>query len=391
MGTPSKNFEWNTLASTREMVMWAVAMVLFLGMGVKTFLLPVMEELAVVQAQVQTKKIELATLKKFLKESVADAQKIVQKMDPAKQALTQKIRDSFEHSNMAPDVVVSELFTELTKPEYVKSALLSKFNFVGEKKQPGFTEMNLDLKLIGDYEGIADYLRRLKALPYLLKVDSIQLKPYDAQAPGKLELLAKSVLYVGEAGMTPSVAEAKSDIATDLLLALSQTKTDHAPFVAQRREMAAWSVNELRLTATMAGSENSTAIINGKLFQLGDEIAEFRLVEIHPHEVLLKRGDVEYPLKISNDNPAPVADASKETKEEKKSVSEGIPAMPLEFHLPPSIPIAQEALIPEPPPDVAPPAPPPAERVSDLPETPPADTFDSIDGVDDIESVPLAQ
>lgn len=294
---PKKKFKWNRAATQREIVVWAVVLCLVIFLGAKRFFVPITQEIRNAKALAEAKKVELETYRKMSKKSVPQAGG----GNLGRQLIVQKVRDLFTKNNMAPDVIVSELLTELTKPEYVKAALLEKYNFTGEKKQNGYSEMGLDLKWVGTYDGIADYLNAIRDLPYLLKIETVDLKPQDPTNPFKVELIAKAVLYVGD----PKVAQLmqteirRSDIAADLLFeGTGAEKPMRTPFAVKPREMSAWSLHELKLTSTMAGSQRPTALINGKIFELGQEVAEFKLVEIRPREVVLERGEIRFVLKI---------------------------------------------------------------------------------------------
>lgn len=296
-----KKIQLNAVASAREMIIWGLILVVVLIMGAKQFFTPLSKKVETAQSQLLAKQMELEAYKKFLKGGNTNNKKSLEGMDLNRQNMAQKVKDAFGRVNMSPDVVVSELLSALTNPAYSKAALLDKFNFISEKKQAGYTEMNLDLKLNGTYNGIAQYLGFLRQLPYLIRIDSIVIRNKEGEnAGGKVELSAKAVLYVGEqkALENMTAVNSKSDMATDLLVEITGGKTAHTPFSAQSREMSNWSLHELKLTSTMAGGLRPTALINGKVFSLGDHIADFRIVEVRQREVVLEKGDVRHSLKI---------------------------------------------------------------------------------------------
>ncbi len=296
-----KNIQWNAVASIREMVIWGLILCVVLFFGAKQFFSPLSKKVETAKSQLLAKQMELEAYKKFLKGGNAANKKSLEGMDVNRQAMAQKVKDAFGNVNMSPDVVVSEILSALTNPAYAKAALLEKFNFIGEKKQAGYSEMNLDLKLTGTYNGIAQYLEFIKKLPYLLRIESISIRNKDGQnSQGKVEIAAKAVLYVGEPKAMEAIAQANSnsDMATDLLVEITGGKIANTPFSAKPREMTNWSVHELKLTSTMAGGARPTALINGKVFTLGEEIADFRIVEVKQREVILERGDVRHVLRI---------------------------------------------------------------------------------------------
>jgi len=306
MKIEAKKIQLNSVASAREMIIWGLILVVVLGLGAKQFFAPLSKKVETAQSQLLAKQMELEAYKKFLKGGNAANKKSLEGMDLNRQNMAQKVKDAFGRVNMSPDVVVSELLSALTNPAYAKAALLEKFNFSGEKKQSGYSEMNLDLKLAGTYNGTAQYLSFIRQLPYLIRIDSITIKNKEGEnSQGKVEVTAKAVLYVGEQKALENVAvnSSRSDMATDLLVEIMGGKTANTPFSAQPREMSNWSLHELKLTSTMAGGARPTALINGKVFTLGDEIADFRIVEVRPREVVLERGDVRHILKIDeNEN-----------------------------------------------------------------------------------------
>lgn len=299
-----KNIQWNAVASIREMVIWGLILCVVLFFGAKQFFSPLSKKVESAKSQLLAKQMELEAYKKFLKGGSAASKKSLEGMDINRQAMAQKVKDAFGNVNMSPDVVVSEILSALTNPAYAKAALLEKFNFVGEKKQSGYSEMNLDLKLTGTYNGIAQYLDFIRRLPYLVRIDSISIRNKDGEnSQGKVEIAAKAVLYVGDAKVMENIAQANSnsDMATDLLVEITGGKVANTPFSAKPREMTNWSIHELKLTSTMAGGARPTALINGKVFTLGEEVADFRIVEVRPREVVLERGDVRHILKIDED------------------------------------------------------------------------------------------
>ncbi len=301
MKMDTKKIQLNAVASAKEMIIWGLILVVVLIMGAKQFFSPLSKKVETAQSQLLAKQMELEAYKKFLKGGNTNNKKSLEGMDINRQNMAQKVKDAFGRVNMSPDVVVSELLSALTNPAYSKAALLDKFNFVSEKKQAGYTEMNLDLKLNGTYNGIAQYLGFLRQLPYLVRIDSISIRNKEGEnAGGKVELSAKAVLYVGEQKALENIAavNSKSDMATDLLVEITGGKTANTPFSAQSREMSNWSLHELKLTSTMAGGLRPTALINGKVFTLGDHIADFRIVEVRQREVILEKGDVRHSLKI---------------------------------------------------------------------------------------------
>lgn len=301
MKIDSKKIQLNAVASAREMIIWGIILLVVLIMGAKQFFTPLSKKVESAQSQLLAKQMELEAYKKFLKGGNTNNKKSLEGMDLNRQNMAQKVKDAFGRVNMSPDVVVSELLSALTNPAYSKAALLEKFNFLSEKKQAGYAEMNLDLKLGGTYNGIAQYLGFLRQLPYLIRIDSISIKNKEGEnADSKVELSAKAVLYVGEQKAVENVIQAnsRSDMATDLLAEITGEKSANTPFTAQSREMSNWSLHELKLTSTMAGGMRPTALINGKVFTLGDHIADFKIVEVRQREVVLERGDVRHILKI---------------------------------------------------------------------------------------------
>lgn len=299
-----KNIQWNAVASAREMLIWGLVLCVVLFFGAKKFFTPLSQKVETAKSQLLAKQMELDAYKKFLKSGNAASKKSLEGMDMNRQMMAQKVKDAFGNVNMSPDVVVSEILSALTNPAYSKAALLDKFNFVGEKKQSGYSEMGLDLKLTGTYNGIAQYLDFIHKLPYLIRIESISIKNKEGQNPqSKVEIAAKAILYVGEPKVLENIAQANSnsDMATDVLVEITGGKVANTPFSAKPRDMTNWSVHELKLTSTMAGGARPTALINGKVFTLGDVVADFELVEVLQREVILKRGDVKHVLKIDED------------------------------------------------------------------------------------------
>jgi Tfp pilus assembly protein PilO len=294
-----KNFQWNATISNREAVMWIGLLFFLLIFGTKQWLVPFTSELHTLQGQLETKKLELAKLGKVVQPQGSDSKQ--DSINMSQHLILDKVKEFFERPNTVPDVIVSELMSQLTSPENAKDAMLDKFAFAGETKQNGLNEMKFDMKLVGSYEGITNYLSMVKKLPYLIKLTSIDLKPQNPEVPEKLEFFAKSVLYVGTPSATNRVSGevSQSDVATNLLMELNGSKSSRTPFSAKSKETAGWSLNELKLTSTMAGCHRATALINGHIFELGDEIADFKVSEIRPQEVVLKRGELSYVLKIS--------------------------------------------------------------------------------------------
>ncbi len=319
-------------ASPREAAMWLLILLVLVFLGAKRIFAPMNEELHNTRAQLEAKKMELDAYKKILKSRVAAAKKLPTAMDLGRQMIAQRVKQAFEKANIIPDVVVSELMTDLTLSEFAKSALLEKFNFVGEKKQMGYTEINLDLRLMGSYNGIAEYLNKIRELPYLLRVEAFDLKPHEEDGSKKVQLLAKSVLYVGNPKEKNSgtFSAPRSDTAMDLLLESTRAKLGKAPFEVKNREIEAWSLHELKLTSTMAGSSHPSALINGRMFEIGNEIADFKIIEIKPREVVLQRGDVHYILKIYEDNYDNSAESEPETPAKEEVKKENISTQKVE-------------------------------------------------------------
>ncbi len=304
-----KKINWKKLASPKELGIWAAILALVLLLALKNYILPVNANLHDTVSQLEAKRLELAAYQKIMKSKPASSGKVGEKMEVGKQAVARKVKEIFDRSNTTADVVSSELIAELTKAEFEKLAHLEKYSFGPKVQKAGFSQKDLDLKLIGSYDGIAEYLNTIRNFPQLLKIETIEVKPVDQNNRSQVRLTAKATLYVGDPKAAP-VAQSttsRSDTATDLLIELNSSKYSKSPFAAKPREIGAWSVRDLMLTSTMAGSAHPSALINGKLFEVGDEVAEFRLVEVRPHEVVLQRGEVQVVLKIS-DKPGTVSD-----------------------------------------------------------------------------------
>ncbi len=307
MSKDGKKIKLNAVASPLEMGAWAVVLLIVLFFGAKRFFTPLSEKVETTKSQVLAKQMELESFKKFLKGNSANNRKSIEGMDLNRQTMAQKVKDAFSKINMAPDVVMSELLSAMTNATYAKSALLEKFTLSGEKKQSGYVEMGIDLKLNGTYNGIGEYLGYIKQLPYLLRIETVSIsnkeKDPQKQQGSQVELTAHTILYVGEPKALENIVQgpSKTDMATDLLIEMTGGKSN-SPFSARPREMSNWSLNELKLTSTMAGGTRPTALINNKVFTLGDEIADFKIVEIRPNEVVLERGDVKHILSIHQEN-----------------------------------------------------------------------------------------
>ncbi|MBF0491165.1 MAG: type 4a pilus biogenesis protein PilO [Deltaproteobacteria bacterium] len=302
-----KKINWKKLATPKEMGIWGAVMALVLILALKNYIFPLNANLHDTVSQLEAKRLEFAAYQKILK-SKSSPGKTGEKVEMGKQAVARKVKDIFERSNTA-DVVSSELVAELTKAEYEKLAHLEDYNFGVKVQKAGFSQMDLDLKLTGSYDGIAEYLATIRSFPQIVKIESIEVKPLDQNNRSQVRLIAKGTLYVGDP-KTPPIAQSttsRSDTATDILIELNSSKNSKSPFAAKPREIGAWSVRDLMLTSTMAGSAHPSALINGKLFEVGDEVAEFKLAEVRPQEVVLQRGEVQVVLKIS-DKPGTVSD-----------------------------------------------------------------------------------
>ncbi len=282
MNQAGKKIKLNAVASPIEMGAWAVVLLIVLFFGAKRFFTPLSEKVENTKSQVLAKQMELESFKKFLKGNGATNRKNLEGMDLNRQTMAQKVKDAFSKINMASDVVMSELLSAMTNSVYSRSALLEKFTLSAEKKQAGYVEMGIDIKLDGTYNGIGEYLGYIKQLPYLLRIETISIsnKEKDPQKQGsQVELTAHTILYVGEPKALENIVQgpSKTDMATDLLIEMTGGKSN-SPFSVHPREMTNWSLHELKLTSTMAGGARPTALINGKIFTLGDEIADFKIV-----------------------------------------------------------------------------------------------------------------
>lgn len=296
----SRKIPWNRLVATRELMIWSSVLFLafhFLG---KKVLTPANAALKEVQGQAVAKRMELKALQDFkggaLKGPPASARGAARN----RLEILGKVQEAFGRAKTVPEVATSEFLMALTQPQFSKAATLAKFSYLGEKKQPGYTELNLDFKLVGSFDGISRFFRLMGKIPFLFRTQAVGLQPIGEKDPGTVQLVAKAVLYVPDPKAGPTQAAAgldRAELGADLLRDRPPPR-DLAPFQAPSRDRNHWSLQELQLTATMAGGRKPSALINGTLFALGDVVSDFKLAEIRPQEVILQRGDVTHALRI---------------------------------------------------------------------------------------------
>jgi len=289
------------MATPREIITWGLTLGMLFFVGFNHFLAPSFKKTDEAQAKIQFEQIQLKAHQNFGKSKKINKSGL---SNTNRKAIQDKVKRALTNSAMSSDVIISQIMTELTGPRYSQLAWMKSFTVKEEKDEKGFTEIKFDIILIGKYLDIARYLKSMRALPYLISTQGIQVKPFLIDNSDKVLVVANNVLYVSKNSKSKPFNKP-----TDLIRGELGTKKEErqnldsnsefqAPFASKARGARAWSVNELDLTGIISGGFKPTALINGRVFELGDEIAGFRIADIRPQEIVLKSNFRQHILKI---------------------------------------------------------------------------------------------
>ena len=288
---------WNAPANSRELLMWGVLMLLVLVLGVKKGVIPLMGQVGELRGQLEAKQMELSVFNQFEKPG---ASKALAPGNSLRDRIKAKVQSSFGANVQPQDIVMSELMSTLTNPEYAQFARMEGFEFKGDKKDKKFNELSFEIKLVGSYEGLIRYLKVFHDLPYLVKIEEIQVAPKSAEEYDQVVMVAKSVLYISDTLIVPKAQNVAQPLELKGPRALSTAEgaPSKAPFLLGPRGAAEWTLDELKLKGTMVGAAHPSALINGEVFEIGNVVAGYKITSIGQEQVVMQQGEKVYVLKI---------------------------------------------------------------------------------------------
>jgi len=289
------------VAPQREMVLWILVMLALLFFGFQRLVTPASTQVDALKAKIEKERVQLGFQQKMAKDLIG-----AKGVSPNKRmaGLQKKVNKIFKKTPTSPDVMISEIMAHLTDAKYRKLVHMTSFRVKKEVEKKGYKEIHFEFDIIGRYSDMAKYLKMFHSLPYLMGTKEIFIKPHKEEGTGRVEVIAKNVLFVSDKPV-PSTARkgdgksVKGPTAGKLLTSLHSLKPSRSPFRSKKRNPANWSLYDLNLTGVISGTRRPSALINGKVFELGDNVAGYKIVKIYPNEIILKKGPREHRLKLS--------------------------------------------------------------------------------------------
>lgn len=295
----------------RELILWSAVLTVFLLLGFSQWVIPSYQAKKKLNQKIQQTQAQLASQKKM----VAQHQELKSKsMKPEMRAAQEKVQNFFKNNAQSSDELLSELMTQLTAVQSGKMALLKRFTVEEEIEKNGYRQIYFKMNLMGDYHDIAKFMKKLKTWSFLIGTKAVQMQPSGETATPRVEMVTENVLYVfaknaptkkviAKAQKSPLHASQSNSLQRKTfpnkpLVKAPKRQRATSPFSSKSNQTTTWSIFDLKLTGVISGARHPTALINGQVFELGQQVGEYQIVEIKPNAVMLKNGEVTHQLKM---------------------------------------------------------------------------------------------
>ncbi|MCB1213979.1 MAG: type 4a pilus biogenesis protein PilO [Deltaproteobacteria bacterium] len=284
---------------SREMVLGFAVLLLLIVVVVQYLILPSMEAQKTAQKKIAKNSTELKTQEKML--SAREGLK-KESANPLMANLQKKVKEAFNQKASSTEELLSQIMGDLTGDNFGDLAVLRRFQVKEEVEKEAYKEVHFEINLLGSYERVSEFFKRLETTPYLIATRSMEMKPAAGhETSGEVELVSKNILFVSsdkDKADTKDKAEGGEKAPQKAPLNPPPQEV-RSPFASRGYSAQTWNIYELSLDGVISGGHRSSALINGKVFEIGEEVAGYTLSQILPDKVLLQKGDRQHWIQLS--------------------------------------------------------------------------------------------
>lgn len=156
------------------------------------------------------------------------------------------------------------------------------------------TQVSIDVIVHSPYEDLVNYMRRIERLSPFLRVSRFEVfEPAEPQGPvatAKLTLLTP---------LKQSYESGALELAKSAGMPKKVTVKESLFFTPKPKKLIEKKFSHISVTGITVQGASSTAIVNGEVMRVGDQLGNLKIKDIYPDGVLVSDGVDEHVLKMS--------------------------------------------------------------------------------------------
>ena len=160
------------------------------------------------------------------------------------------------------------------------------------KSEKDFPVLTIQMKVKANFHAIVNYLRRVQAASRFLTIEKVILEKNKDELGADLSAQIELSTFLSE----HSRATDQDNFGQARLPEVITVARN--PFASPMEKDQSANQLAYRLTGVIAQGKVSTAIINDEVYKIGDSLQGYQIIDIRPHEVVLRMGDEKIILNI---------------------------------------------------------------------------------------------
>lgn len=278
--------KWQGMPRQRQAAFLNLGALVFLFLGFQNVLRPQWAQLDKLKREWKNLTVQRQTLR----EELPNLEREHERMEAltGRLELFQKELDSVE-SHLPAASEMGRLLGEMVQNG---SDLGITFDSVKQyaRKDPQLPQVAVEINMSSSYEGLVNYVRRLEQLTPFLKL--VQLDVVVPKEPSG-DWLGVRLVFV-----TPLRLAEMPEAMVLVSPAADKIFLPRSPFIAQEKPVDETWKKEIKVSGITFRDQASTAIINGEVMRVGDQIDGWRVHQILRNQVVLSDGEQSFEIPL---------------------------------------------------------------------------------------------
>lgn len=149
-----------------------------------------------------------------------------------------------------------------------------------------YDELSVDIKFLSNYSNMVNYLNKLEAASKFLNISDISMRELQKGSADLGEVTLTLTTLLGERSVSRAAGQEEAEAVLPLVLARDPFVSDLKP----AKEAPVKEKEEYSVAGIISSGKHPTAIINGVVYRLGDEVGARKVKKIAPDRVVLTDG-----------------------------------------------------------------------------------------------------
>ena len=282
---------YNKLNSGERRLFFAFAAVLAVSFYLSVFLKPTLDEVSRLKKLRQENQNRL----EMLNSQLPSAPKLEQEIGIIKQNLKNLKLNIYDAESKLINVSQEQqLLTELIKHAQGLAIDLESVKQDIKEEKEGFARIYIYLKFSSNYKKLVSYIRKIEGISPFVKIEEMELAQSKAEPLTAVEAtIVLSAILSYESGNQGQLSLSAKEAAGEVV---SLQRSPFTPrFTTEKTKRKNLKVTGITYRENAAGS---TAIINGAILKIGDQIEGVKIESILPNSIIIDNGVEKETLKL---------------------------------------------------------------------------------------------